>query len=52
MGPTVKLGLAKAGITSNLHTAVRYGPFSIGSIGLFHPILIQGAGRIDFLVKN
>ena len=41
MQPIVKLGLTKAGISSTLHTAVRYGPQYIESIGLFDPFVIQ-----------
>ena len=42
--PIVKFGLTKAGIISNLHMAVRYGPRSLGGIGTFDPFLIQVAG--------
>ena len=52
MRPIVKFGLTKAGISSNLHTAVRYGPQSIGGIGLFEPFMIQGSGRMAFLIKH
>ena len=46
MQPILKFGLTKPGISSNLHSAVRYGPRYLGSIGLFDPFFIQGAGRI------
>ena len=37
----VKFGLTKAGISSTLDTEVRYGPRSLGGIGLFYPFAIQ-----------
>ena len=37
----VKFGLTKAGISGTLHTAVRYGPISLGFIGIFYPLVIQ-----------
>ena len=37
MQTIVKFGLAKAGISSTLHTAVRYGPRSLGDIEIFDP---------------
>ena len=49
--PIVKFGLTKAGIISTLHMAVRYGPRSLGGIGIFFLIVIQGAGQIAFLIK-
>ena len=52
MRPIVNFGLAMVSISSTFHTAVGYGPRSIGSIGLSVPILIQGAGQIAFLVKH
>ena len=52
MQPIVKFGLTKSGISSNLHTLVRYGPCSIGDIGLFDPFVIQGAGQIAFFFKH
>ena len=52
MQTIVKFGLTKAGIISTLHTAVRYGRRSIGSIGIFDPFLIQGIGRIYILIKH
>ena len=52
MQPTVKFGLTKAGIVSTIHTVVRYGPCSLGGIGIFDPIRIQGASQIDFLIEH
>ena len=52
MQPIVKFGLTKVGISSTLHTAVRYVPHSLGGIGLFDLFVIQGTGRIAFLIKN
>ena len=52
MKPIVKFGLTKTGISSNLHTEVRYGPQSLGGIILFEPFAIQGSGRIAFLIDN
>ena len=37
MKPIIKFGLTKAGISSILHTSVRYGPRSLGGIILFDP---------------
>ena len=39
----VKFGLTKAGIISNLHTVVRYGPRYLGGIRIFDPSVIQGS---------
>ena len=52
MQTIVNLGLAKAGISSNLYTAVRYGPRSLENIRLFDPLVIQVTGRIAFLIKH
>ena len=35
----VKFGHTKAGKSSTLHTVVRYGPQSLGRIGIFDPFL-------------
>ena len=48
----VKFGLTKAGISSTLHTAVRYGPWSLGGVGLFDPFMIQGTDIIAFLIEH
>ena len=52
MQPIVKFGLTKAGISSNLHTAVIYGPWSLRGIGNFDPFVIQGAGKTAFLIDH
>ena len=52
MRPIVKFGLTKAGIRSNLHTSFIYGPRSLRSIGLFHPVVIQWSGWIAFIIKH
>ena len=52
MQTIVNLGLTKAGISSNLYTAVRYGPRSLENIRLFDPLVIQVTGRISFLIKH
>ena len=52
MRPVVKVGLTKASIISTLHTAVRYGPWSLGGIGIFDTFVIQGAGQIAFLAEH
>ena len=46
-----KFGPTKAGISSTLHTAVRYRPRSLGGIRLFDPFVIQVSGRISFLIE-
>ena len=48
----VKCGLTKADISSTPHTVVRYGPWSLVSIGIFDPFMIQGVGRIAFLIEK
>ena len=48
----VKLGLTKAGKSNTLHTTVKKGHHSLVGIGLFDPILIQGASKIVFLIKH
>ena len=52
MQTIVNFGLAKAGMRSTLHTAVRYGPQSLRGIRIFDPLVIQGASLIDFLTKH
>ena len=52
MQPILKIGLTKSGISSTLQTAVRYGPWSLGGIGLFYPFVIQGTGTIAFLIEH
>ena len=52
MRPIVKLGLTKDSVSSNLHTEGIYGTQYLGGIGLFEPFVIQGAGRISFLIKH
>ena len=52
MQPIVKCGLAKVGISSTLHTSVRYGPRFLGGIGLVDLFVIQGAELISFLVGH
>ena len=52
MQPIVKFGLAKAEISSNLHTSVIYGPRSLGGIGLSDPFFIQVTSRIAFLIEH
>ena len=52
MQPIVKFGLTKDDISSTRHTAVRYGPRSLGGIQLLIPNIIQRSGQIDFLVKH
>ena len=47
-----KIWLAKVNISSTLHTAVIYGPRSLRCIRPFDPFIIQGEGRIAFLVKT
>ena len=44
MRPIVKFGLTKAVMNRNLHTDVRYGLLYLCGIGIFEPIVIQGAG--------
>ena len=48
----VKFVLAKAGISITLRTAVRYGPRYLRGIGIFEPFVIQGTGRIAFLIEH
>ena len=50
MQPIVKFGLTKAGISSTLHTAVRYELRSPGGSKLFKPFVIQGTCKIAFLI--
>ena len=52
MQPILKFGLTKSGISSTLQTAVRYGPWSLGGIGLFYSFVIQGTGTIAFLIEH
>ena len=52
MKPIVNFGTTKADISSTLYTAVRCGPHSLGSIGIFDLFVIQGTGRIAFLIKH
>ena len=52
MQPIVKFGLTKSGMSSTLHKVARYGPRSLGGIGLFDPFVTQGAGQIAFLVEH
>ena len=52
MQPIVKFGLTKSGISSTLHTAVKYGTRSLRVIGLFDPFVIQRSGQIAFLVEH
>ena len=52
MQTIVNFGLAKAGMRSTLHTAVRYGPQSLRGIRIFDPLVIQGASLIAFLTKH
>ena len=52
MQPIVKFMITKTGIISTLQTAVWYGPHSLGGIGIFDPIMIQGSGQIVFLIKK
>ena len=48
----VNFGLTKAGISSTLHTVIRYVHCSLDGIGIFDPVFIQGAGWISFLIKH
>ena len=52
MQPIVKFKVTKYGISSTLHTAVRYGPWYLVGTGIFDLFVIQGAGRIDFLIEH
>ena len=52
MQPIVTFEITKADINITLHTAVRYGPHSLGGIGIFDPFLIQITSRISFLIKH
>ena len=52
MQTIVKLGLTKAGISSTLHTAVRYGPRYLGGVRTFDPFVVLGTCRIAFLTKH
>ena len=52
MRPVIKFRLTRDGKSSNLHTSVRYGPYYLGGIGIFEPIVIQGSGLISFLIKK
>ena len=52
MKPIVKFGLTKSGISSTLHTSVRYGPLLLRGIRLFDPFLIQVTCIIAFLVEH
>ena len=52
MQPIIKLGLTKSSISNILHTEVRYGTPSLGGIGKKNPFVIQGIGRIYFLIKQ
>ena len=52
MQPIVKFALTKAGISSTLHTAVRYGPRSLRGIRLFDALLIQVTFRIALLSEH
>ena len=51
MQPIIIYGLTKAGISSTLHMAVRYGPRYPCGIGIFDLVVIQGSVRTDFLIK-
>ena len=48
----VKFRLTNSGISSTLHTVVRYEHRSLGGIGLFEPLIIQGTDRIVFLTEH
>ena len=52
MQTIVKFRLTKAGISSTIHTAVRYGPWYLGGILLYDPFMIQGTVPIAFLDKH
>ena len=52
MKPIVKFVITKARISSTLHTAVRYGPQSLGGIRIFEPFVIEGAGKTAFLIEH
>ena len=52
MQPIIKFGLTRSGISIILHTVVIYGPLSLGVIGMFDPIVSQGAVQISFLIKH
>ena len=52
MQTIVKFGLNKSGISSTLHTAVKYGLQYLGGIGIFDPFVIQGSVRIAFLIVH
>ena len=50
--PIVKFGITKDGISSNLHTSVRYFPRYLWCIKFFDPLMIQGAEQIAFLIEQ
>ena len=52
MQPIEKFGLTKVVICMTLHTAFRYGPRSLGCIGIFDPFAIQGTNRIAFFIEQ
>ena len=52
MKPTVNFGVTKAGISSTIHTEVKYGTRSLGGTEIFDPLAMQGAGQIAFLIKH
>ena len=52
MKPIVKFVITKARISSTLHTAVRYGPQSLGGIRIFYPFVIQRTVIIAFIIKH
>ena len=48
----VKFGLTKASKSSTLQAVVIYGPWSLGGIGIFDPLVIQRAIQISFIIKH
>ena len=48
----MKYGLPRPGFSITIHTEVRYGPPSLGGIGIMDLFLQQGAGHISFLIEH
>jgi hypothetical protein len=52
MAPIYKSGLSRAGISHTIPSAIRYGPATMGGLGLMDPYVHMGVRQVESLLTN
>jgi len=52
IAPVYKYGLSRAGIPHTIPTAIRYGPYTMGGLGLTDPYVQMGVRKLESFITN